>query len=308
MTESLVNTQLIILVYLLFGFILYKTHIIDDHSQLFISSLTIDVLLPVSVFVSFLNSFTLDILKEMLVILIFAAFFEIFLYFISKINIKMYSKEESCVNRYGMLVSNGGLIGTPVIESLFGSIGVMYCNVFLIPTRIMAYVAGESIFNPNIKKGLKETIKATVTNKVILAMVLGFIFVSLNISLPAPVFTALSKIAGCMSPVSVMLVGSMLANIPKISGDLIKKISLMTVIRLLIIPGIAFIICMILGFDFITTSVITLLMGMPVGCTCASFAKKYKGNEAYATSVVFVTTILSTISLVGIMQIIEMIF
>ena len=57
MTNSLINTQITILTYLVFGFVLYKVKMIDDQSQLFISNLTINVLLPASVFVSFFKKF-----------------------------------------------------------------------------------------------------------------------------------------------------------------------------------------------------------------------------------------------------------
>ena len=76
MTNSLINTQITILTYLVFGFVLYKVKMIDDQSQLFISNLTINVLLPASVFVSFLNSLTFDLLKNLLIILILAAILE----------------------------------------------------------------------------------------------------------------------------------------------------------------------------------------------------------------------------------------
>ena len=297
MTNSLINTQITILTYLVFGFVLYKVKMIDDQSQLFISNLTINVLLPASVFVSFLNSLTFDLLKNLLIILILAAILETIIYIFTKIPIKYFSHSEACVNHYGMLVSNGGLVGTPVIESLFGSIGVMYCNVFMIPTRIMAYSAGESIF-----------IVSIVTNRIILVMILGFLFVYFNISLPAPVFTAISKISGCLSPMSLMLVGSMLAQNTDFNISLLKKVSIITLIRLIIIPLCALMLCVFINLDFQTTAVIVLLMGMPVGSTCASFSKKYKGNEKYATAAVIITTLLSTITLVGLMKIMEMLF
>lgn len=308
MTNSLINTQITILTYLVFGFVLYKVKMIDDQSQLFISNLTINVLLPASVFVSFLNSLTFDLLKNLLIILILAAILETIIYIFTKIPIKYFSHSEACVNHYGMLVSNGGLVGTPVIESLFGSIGVMYCNVFMIPTRIMAYSAGESIFNPKLKRGIKDIIVSIVTNRIILVMILGFLFVYFNISLPAPVFTAISKISGCLSPMSLMLVGSMLAQNTDFNISLLKKVSIITLIRLIIIPLCALMLCVFINLDFQTTAVIVLLMGMPVGSTCASFSKKYKGNEKYATAAVIITTLLSTITLVGLMKIMEMLF
>ena len=308
MTLALINTQITIIVYLIIGFILYKAKIIDHHAQVFISDMTINLLLPASVFVSFINSFTFDLLRSLFTILLFATLLEIALYLCTKIPNKYFSYSENCVNHYGMLVSNGGLVGTPVIESIFGSIGVMYCNVFMIPTRIMAYSAGESIFNPKLKRNYKDIILSVITNKVIIVMVLGCMFVFFNWEIPSAIFTAISKISGCLAPMSLMLVGSMLAQNTDINFDLVKKVSIITILRLIIIPLCSLLVCLLMHLNFETTAVIVLLMGMPVGSSCASFAKCYKGNEKYATAVVLVSTLLSTISLVGLMRIIEMLF
>jgi Predicted permeases len=309
MVNSLINTQITIMIYLLVGFTLYKVKLIDNYSQLFLSNMTINVLLPASVFVSFLHSMSMDLLTSMAAILALAIVFEIALYLFTKIPTgKLFSPSESCVAHYGYLVSNGGLVGTPVIGVLFGDTGVMLCNIFMIPTRIMAYSAGESIFNPSLKRGKKDIILALVTNKVIIVMALGLIMVLFHLSLPAPVLTALEKIGGCLSPFSLMLVGSMLAQKVHISKIMMRNISIITIIRLIIIPLCALLICKILNLDFETTSIITLLLGMPVGSSCASFAKKYKGNETFASSVVFVSTVLSIVTLVLLMSVIEMCF
>lgn len=305
MTGSLINTQITIIVYLLFGFILYKTHIIDDQAQLFMSNMTIDVFLPASVFASMLSSLTIEVLMNLATLLIMSILLEFGIYLLTKLPLKYFTKSENCVNHYGMLVCNGGLVGTPVCEALFGSLGVMYCNVFMIPGRVMAYSAGESIFNPQLKRGLKDIVMSIITNKIILVMALGFIFVAFNLTLPAPILTAVSKIGNCVSPFSLMLVGSMAAQFIHIDSSLIKKISILSFIRLIAIPLVALILCAALKIDFTTTSIIVLLMGMPVGSSCAGFSKKYHGNEEYATAAVMVSTLCSTVTLVLLMRIIE---
>ena len=308
MTDALINTQITIVFYLVIGFFLYKLKIFTPHAQVFISDMTINVMLPASVLVSFINSMSIDLLVSLALILGSAIVIECVLYVLTKIKWAWFSLSESAVLHYGMLVSNGGLIGTPVIEALFGSIGVMYCNVFMIPTRIMAYSAGESIFNPSLKRGPKEIIMAVVTNKIIIAMAIGLVIVALGINLPSPIMSGLTSLGGCLAPFSLMLVGSMLAQKINITKDMIEKIATISVIRLLIIPFVCFLICILLNFDFETTAIIVLLMGMPVGSSCASFSKRYKGNEEFASSVVLVTTLLSTVTLVGLMYVMELIF
>ena len=308
MTLALINTQITIITYIIFGFVLYKVKIIDPHAQVFISDIMIDVLLPASVFASVINGLTVELLINLGSILAIATGLEIILFLLTKIPIGNIDISEANVNHYGMLVSNGGLVGTPVIESLFGAVGVMSCNVFLIPTRVMAFSAGESIFNPQLKRTYKDILYSIITNKIIIVMTLGIICVFLNIIIPDPIFSAISKIGNCLGPFSLMLIGSMLAQYGGFEVSLIKKVLKISIIRLFIIPLAALAVCLLCKLDFQSTAIIVLLMGMPVGSTCASFSKKYKGNEKYATNVVLISTLASTITLVILMRIIEMFF
>ncbi len=308
MTGTLINTQITIVVYILFGFILYKKNVIDDKSQLFMSDMTIDVFLPASIFASMLSSLTLEVLMNLATLLVMSIVLEFGIYLLTKLPSGYFTKSESCVNHYGMLVCNGGLVGTPVCEALFGSLGIMYCNVFMIPGRVMAYCAGESIFNPQLKRGFKDIMMSIVTNRIILVMALGFIFVAFKWTLPSPILSAITRIGNCVSPFSLMLVGSMAAQCTHIDSSLIKKISILSFIRLIAIPLPTLLICIALKLDFTTTAVIVLLMGMPVGSSCAGFSKKYHGNEEYATAAVMVSTLCSTVTLVLLMKIIESVF
>ena len=309
MTTILINTQLTIVTYLIVGFLLSKTGLIDEHAQLFISNLTINVLLPASVFTSFLSGMSMDLLLSLGTILILAIGLEVFLSLASKTGgSRRFTPGQACVAHYGYLVSNGGLIGTPVIESLFGAVGVMCCNVFMIPTRNLAFSAGESIFNPSLKRTSQAVLRSVATNKIIDVMALGLVMIYFNLSLPAPILTALQKIGGCLAPFSLILVGSLLAQRVKLTAPMIKNVAQITLIRLLVIPLAALGVCLALRLDFQTTAVITLLMGMPVGSSCASFAKKYRGDETFASAVVLISTLLSTVTLVLLMKLIELAF
>lgn len=52
--------------------------------------------------------------------------------------------EKRRIAEYSMLISNGSLIGLPLIQALCGERGVFYANIFMIPTRILAFTAAVS--------------------------------------------------------------------------------------------------------------------------------------------------------------------
>ena len=195
-----------------------------------------------------------------------------------------------------------------MIEGLYGAVGVMYCNVFLIPTRVMAFAAGESVFAPDVKKSRKEVVLSIVKNKVIIAIVLALVISFSGLPFPAPVLTALKNLGRCMSPFSLVLVGSMLTQKIKWEKGALRHVAVIAINRLLCIPLAALVLCWCLRLDMQTAAIITLLLGMPAGSTVAIFARKYGGDTMFASAVVFVTTVLSTFSLVGLMKLIETVY
>lgn len=308
MTTILINLQFTIFTYIVIGFLLYKFKLINSDGENFLSSLTLGLFLPVNVFTSFVNNMTVDLLKELILVLVMAIFLETLIYLSTKIKVKFMSYDEECVLHYGMLVSNAGLIGTPVIEGLFGGVGVVFCNVFMIPTRILCFSAGESIFNPQKRKNLRTLLLSILTNKIIIAILLALILLATNISLPSPVFQALENVGKCLSPMSLILVGAILAENASFKFDIVGKVAFLSMLRLFCIPLLALLFCILAKLDFQSTAIIVLILGMPIGSTTAVFAKKYNGNSSFASISVMVTTILSLFTLVVLLQIVELFF
>ena len=61
----------------------------------------------------------------------------------------LYRKEVNgrrMVLRYATICSNAGFMGNPVVEGIYGSQGLLYASVYLIPLRIFMWSAGLSCF------------------------------------------------------------------------------------------------------------------------------------------------------------------
>lgn len=306
LTSILVTLQGTILVYLIIGALLRKTNMIDDSASSFLSTFLLDFLLPINIFVSCLTSFTKDSLISCISVLFISISCELVIFIVMKRNLKLFDNEQMKVVRYDLLVSNGGLVGTPIVEGLFGASGVVYANVFLIPVRMLAYVAGEGVFNPAKVKGLKDTIIGILKNKIIIAMTIGILMVIFNIQMPTFMFNAFSNIGKCMSPISLILIGSLLVEKFELKKD-DYKILYLCIARQFIIPIILILFLKFIPLDRMVKIIAILLMGMPVGSTSAIFAKKYDGDLGFASKAVFISTISSLVTLIVLMRLIEFI-
>ncbi|MGN1344713.1 MAG: AEC family transporter, partial [Traorella sp.] len=176
----------------------------------------------------------------------------------------------------------------------------------LVPQRFMAYVAGEGIFNPHMeKKTFQQMILNIITNKVVIALCFGILIALSSISLPLFFMNALQGVSKCMSPLSLILVGSILAE--KFHLDIHEdiKIIILSCLRQFIIPLLVLFTVKQMKLDTMVQAIVVLLVGMPIASTTAIYAHKYHNGDGFASKAVFVSTISSILTLVILMGIIE---
>ena len=184
-------------------------------------------------------------------------------------------------------------MGNPVVEGIYGTDGLLYASLFMLPVRIVMWSIGVSVFMKDNKDNL---LKKILTHPCIVAIYGGVIIMISGIRFPAFVENTISGISNCNTPLSMMLVGMMLAEVqPK--GLIDKTMVFYTSVRLAIIPAIVFVITAFLSIDPILRGITVILAGMPAPITTALLSAKYGGDEEYATGMIFLTTILSLLTL-----------
>lgn len=135
-----------------------------------------------------------------------------------------------------------------------------------------------------------------LTHPCIVAIYLGLFVMIAGMSFPVSVENTISGISSCNTPLSMMLVGMMLAEMnPK--GILDGTMVLYTIVRLILIPAILFGLTALLPIPALLRGITVIIAGMPAPVTTALLSAKYHGNEGYATGMIFVTTILSLFTL-----------
>ena len=99
--------------------------------------------------------------------------------------------------RYGTIVSNGGFLGNPVIEGIYGTNGLFYASVFMLPVRIVMWSVGTSCF---MKEKSESLVKKVLTHPCIVAIYLGLLVMIAGISFPVSVENTISGISSCNTP------------------------------------------------------------------------------------------------------------
>ena len=147
---QMIQLQMQILLMLGIGFFLRKKEIVTAEIRKGLSTLLINVVLPCTVILSFMNDSDVnsDLLMACLVAVIISAIIQTISIIGSKFLFQKYEKTDANVLTYGMIVSNSAFIGIPVIQSIYGSEAIMFASVFQIPIIVTMWTVGLALFKP----------------------------------------------------------------------------------------------------------------------------------------------------------------
>lgn len=302
MFSDLFSMQIMIFLLIIVGYILFKLKIIDTTLRTGLTSLVVNVILPANIIYSFMIEMNIEILRACLVILMISFGIQIACLYASKLLYRNQPTNKQSVLKYATICSNAGFIGNPLVEEIYGSQGLLYASIYLIPQRIFMWSAGISCFTP--AKG-REVIKKILTHPCIIAVMIGLIIMLSQVPIPVSFSKTIASLSSCTTALSMLIIGGILGevNLKTVCNKLTLYFSF---IRLLIIPGIVLLVCYFLHLDKLVTSVAVVLSGMPAGTTTAILAAKYYGDEKFAASCVFLSTLLSMISIPTLCIVIEL--
>jgi len=318
MTEisELWSLQCMMFMLLAVGMVLKQKGIIKDEGKTVLTDVVLYFFLPCNIINSFRMEFDLKILHKFAVLLGISILVQVVSYGLSRVLYNRKPAEVKRVMQYCTIVSNAGFLGLPIAEGIYGAEGMMYTSIFTIPMRVMMWSAGIACFTES--PDLKSIVKKIAVHPCITAVYIGLGLMVLQKplgtmyagilqhsalwvqSLSGVVVTALDKAVrsagSCTTPLSMILIGMMLAEVPLRS--LVNKDALViSAMRLGIIPLMVLIGCKLFRVDEFLMGVCVLITGMPAGTTSAILAAKYGCDYTFATKCVVVSTLLSMLTI-----------
>lgn len=288
----MVDVQTVLFIYMAVGFGCRKAGIFNDVARDKLTDFVVFVTLPCMIFESFNMAFSLESLKQGALALLIAVGMSCVALLLGKVLYNRFPYEEKSILQYGTLVSNSGFAGLPVVSGAYGDEGLFLGSLFIIPTRILMWSAGISLFT---RADAKQAVKKVLLNPGIIAVEVGLVRMLFQIPLPHFVDTAVDNLGGCTSPMAMALVGAILVDVPLKTVFDLKSFYLVAV-RQFLLPGICLAALRLLHVDPLTIGVSVVITGMPIGSTTAILAQKYVADAKFASKCVFISTLTSLVT------------
>ena len=207
---------------------------------------------------------------------------------------------------FTLVFTNAGYFGYPVIMSAFGEEKLSYAVVFAFTITFLMGTLGIYMASSHPMAGLKNIFKVPYMYAFVLALVLN----ALNIHyscLPAPLLDSLNMLKKASLPFLLIFVGLSLSRV-KIEKTNVIRLSGVTALKLLLVPMVAILIAKILRFEPDMAKVFVVEFAMPTGINASVIASEFNMEPDFISTVVFVTTLLSALSLPPVIYLVNVIF
>lgn len=292
--ENLLSVMGMMVLLLVLGAALVKLKIVTDAGKKCMTDLLLYVVLPCNTVNAFCVSLDPAIFAKLGVLLLVALLIQVLCVVLTRTLYNRMEIEQRKIFQYATVCSNAGFIGYPVCEGIWGAQGVLYACVYLIPQRFVMWSAGLSYFTKGSTK--LEIAKKVLTHPCVIAVFVGLPLMIFQITLPEVLSSTISKLSSCTTALSLLVVGSILAD-ADFKRVFDRKNILFALVRLVLIPGVVYLGCLPFGMDPMVMGVCVLLAGMPAGNTTTILAYKYHGDALFASKCVVTTTLLSLVTI-----------
>ena len=275
--------------------------VFNEEASKIITKFAFFVTLPPYVFLNIVKSSNTNIFQwdfiirfEIVTILIIT-----FSFLFSKFVFK-YKNREASLFSLNSSYPNYGFLGIPLCILAFGENAaipismILFADTIVLLTFITFFASNSK--EKKIYKKLFFILMNMIKNPLLVAVLIGFVFVIFNI----PIYSLIHKVLNILSvaapPTLLFALGIMLWN--KININFVRLIAIITIFRLIMHPLLVFCI-----FYFFPSSIPSLWINvailsscLPVAATAFAMAGYYETFIKETSSSILVTTIISTIS------------
>lgn len=284
---------------LLVGAGAYKAGFADEETGSRLTRILLNIISPCVILLSYQIDFDKERLYGLAVTAILSLASFVIAIAVSKIAVTKKTGPDMAVERMSIVYSNCGFIGIPLIDGILGGEGVFYMTAYLTVFNLFVWSHGIMLMS-----GKSESVKKTarsLINPSNAAIILGVFLFLTGIKLPEIIREPVGLIGGMNTPAAMLISGINLAQSDFMGGLKNKRTYIVSLSKLIVVPGLTLLLLMAAGADRSISITILTAAACPSGAMGTMFALQYKKNSQYASNLLTITTALSLITIPAIM-------
>lgn len=213
------------------------------------------------------------------------------------------SKSQRTIHFMHTFLGNIVFLGFPLLDALYpGGEAILYAALYQLVMNTVLWTYGINQLAPSDKKPGFQSLKKLLNPNTI-ALLIGLLFMVLNLKLPEVLQTSLGGLGKATLPLAMIYIGILLAKTKL--NEIIRKwdVLFLSLNKMIIIPIIIMFLLKILllytplYLNSIATAVLVLEASMPCMTILVILARRYGADDQKAMEYFVVSTILSVLTL-----------
>lgn len=193
------------------------------------------------------------------------------------------------------MFSNSGNYALPVVLFAFGREALAFASVYFVTTAILLYTAGILVAasgRGSVRVAMTRLLKVPA----VYAVTAAILVLTTHATVPEAVMRPIGLLSDAAIPIMLLVLGMQLerAVMPKHP----MAVAAAAVLSLVVAPAIAFGLAALLGLTGAAKQAAILEASMPAAVITTVLALEFNLDAEFSTSVVFITTLLSPVTLV----------
>ena len=307
-TGTILSQILVLFILAAIGFVSGKTGYLPEKAGTVVSKLVMRVTMPALILSKMLSAdFSADNYFDGLKLVAVALVTLLLIFAITRPFMRLMKIPDKSRNVYCMQSLFGNVIffAFPLFQALFGDIGVLYALFFNVGNDILLWTLGIYLAGKHKGGGFGNALKH-ILNMNMIMFIIGLILVLSNLSAKLEggvVYQTADMIGKATSPLSMIFVGLVMASSKGLFKNLGKKmlsivLALQKQIIVPVLAGLVMLFAVKQGWiSDVVMMIAVMQLAMPVGTLTVSIAAEYDSDYEMAADNVFVSTLLSIITL-----------
>lgn len=198
------------------------------------------------------------------------------------------------VAQVGIIVSNMGFVGIPLVEHVAGPDYVIYISAVIAAQIPFVWTYCVWLISGDVKD---VSAKKVITNPTIISVVAGFAMFICSYELTGVLESFVDGIANLNTGVGMLLLGVFLAQSDIRSLICTRSIYKASALRLLVVTGASAVLLAPLPMPVACKAVVLIAFAAPCGTVSCMFSQLFGGDYRYGAGLVTISTLLSLVSM-----------
>lgn len=298
----LVIENVVILFVLIFlGYFLGKKKVVHNTCAPDLSNFLLKVTLPVTVFCSMIRPFQRPLLIDSVSLFGIMFLFHLLSMLVGLAVVKVFRVPDAQAGTwiFVSMFSNNGFMGFPLAQSIYGNKGLFLMAIANVVSNFLIFSLGVKLLTRGQNVG-RLSGRQLFYNNINIAVVAGLVFYFAQWTPPQIVMTILKDIGGLTAALSMIVVGLSVSRSNVRAMFQNKKMYLLAMVRLVLVPALTIGIIHLLpfgGMHGLIPHLLVLVAALPAPSSVSILAEKYGTDTEGPAQAIFATTLCSLVTI-----------